>query len=398
VRRFYASRARGTTSSLIPPNCENERLSLIRVDAGGRSKAITHQTQQTKVLLPREVIFGNMIVWDSRVETGYLYRRSFKVKRKWISRLGDINKELLLILSIIAAAGVVNFFIAGQRLVLTFYNLPTLMAAYYFGRRRAVESALASILFVVWMNLMNPTALGGSFEWKTQGLLAWSDMAVWAGFLLISAYATGSLYELGERRLNELRDTYYGVLQILNQFIGNDKFTQNHSYRVSVYATTIASEMRLPEQQIEDVRAAALLHDIGKLEISRDILYKAARLDEGETEEMKSHVEKGIRMLNPVGGSLKRVLPIILAHHDRFDGSGYHPSKGEEIPIEARIISVADAYDAMISDRPYRKGMSPIEARDTILKSKGSDFDPAVVKAFEGAFRKQKMEVPEVMV
>jgi putative nucleotidyltransferase with HDIG domain len=320
------------------------------------------------------------------------------VKRKWISRLGDINKELLLILSIIAAAGIVNFFIAGQRLVLTFYNLPTLLAAYYFGRRRAVEAALASILFVVWMNLMNPTALGGTVTWKTQGLLAWSDLTVWAGFLLISAYATGSLYELGERRLSELRETYYGVLQILNQFIGNDKFTQNHSYRVSVYATTIATEMRLPEQQIEDVRAAALLHDIGKLEISRGILYKAARLDEEETEEMKSHVDKGISLLKPVGGSLRRVLPIILAHHDRFDGTGYHPSKGEEIPIEARIITVADAYDAMISDRPYRKALTPMEGRDEILKGAGTDFDPAVVKAFESAFRKQRLEVPEVLV
>ena len=320
------------------------------------------------------------------------------MKRKWISRLGDINKELLLILSIIAAAGIVNFFIAGQRLVLTFYNLPTLMAAYYFGRRRAVEAATASILFVVWMNLMNPTALGGSMEWKTQGLLAWSDLSVWAGFLLISAYATGSLYELGERRLNELRQTYYGVLQILNQFIGNDKFTQNHSYRVSVYATSIASEMRLPQEQIEDVRAAALLHDIGKLEISRDILYKAARLDDGEIEEMKSHVEKGVQILNPVGGSLRRVLPIILAHHDRFDGSGYHPSKGDNIPIEARVIAVADAYDAMISDRPYRKGMTPIEGRDAILKGGGTDFDPSVVKAFESAFRKQRLEIPEVLV
>jgi putative nucleotidyltransferase with HDIG domain len=320
------------------------------------------------------------------------------MKRKWISRLGDINKELLLILSIIAAAGIVNFFIAGQRLVLTFYNLPTLMAAYYFGRRRAVEAAVASILFVVWMNLMNPTALGGTFEWKTQGLLAWSDLSVWAGFLLISAYATGSLYELGERRLSELRQTYYGVLQILNQFIGNDKFTQNHSYRVSIYATTLAAEMRLSEEQIEDVRAAALLHDIGKLEISRDILYKAARLDDDETQEMKSHVEKGIKLLNPVGGSLRRILPIILAHHDKFDGSGYHPSKGETIPIESRIIAVADAYDAMISDRPYRKGMTPVEGRDAILKGVGSDFDPSVVKAFESAFRKQRLEVPEVMV
>jgi putative nucleotidyltransferase with HDIG domain len=248
------------------------------------------------------------------------------------------------------------------------------------------------------MNLMNPTALGGTLEWRTQGLLAWSDIAVWAGFLLVFAYATGSLYELGERRLAELRQTYYGVLQILNQFIGNDKFTQNHSYRVSVYATSIAAEMRMPEQQIEDVRAAALLHDIGKLEISREILYKAARLDDDELQEMKTHVERGVTLLKPVGGSLRRVLPIILAHHDRYDGSGYHPSKGEEIPIEARIITVADAYDAMISDRPYRKGVTAIEGREAILKGAGGAFDPAVVKAFDSAFRKQMLEIPEVMV
>jgi putative nucleotidyltransferase with HDIG domain len=320
------------------------------------------------------------------------------VKNKWISRLAEVNKELLLILSIIAAAGIVNFFVDGQRLVLSFYNLPTLLAAYFFGRRRAVESAVASILFVVWMDLMNPTVLGGSIKLGTQGLLAWSDLAVWAGFLLISAYATGSLYELGERRLAELRETYYGVLQILNQVIGNDKFTQNHSYRVSIYATAMAVEMRLPEQQIEDVRAAALLHDIGKLEVSREILYKAARLDESEMEEMKSHVERGITLLRPVGGSLRRVLPIILAHHDRYDGSGYHPTKGEEIPIEARIIAVADAYDAMISDRPYRKGLLPFDARDAIVKSAGAEFDPLVVKAFENAFHKQKLEIPEVLV
>jgi putative nucleotidyltransferase with HDIG domain len=348
--------------------------------------------------MPRNNNFGTIAKWYSCLKISLSSGRSCTVKRNWISRLGDINKELLLILSIIAAAGVVNFFIAGQRLVLTFYNLPTLMAAYYFGRRRAVEAALASILFVVWMNLMNPTALGGNFEWKTQGLLAWSDLGVWAGFLIISAYATGSLYEIGERRLSELRETYYGVLQILNQFIGNDKFTQNHSYRVSVYATTIAAEMRLPEQQIEDVRAAALLHDIGKLEVSRDILYKAARLDQNETEEMKSHVEKGVMMLKPVGGSLRRILPIVLAHHDKFDGSGHHPSKGENIPIEARIIAVADAFDAMTSDRPYRKAMSPAEGRDEIVRNMGSDFDPTVVKAFEMAFRKQKLEIPEVLV
>ena len=87
-----------------------------------------------------------------------------------------------------------------------------------------------------------------------------------------------------------------------------------------------------------------------------------------------------------------------MAHHDKFDGSGYHPSKGETIPIEARVIAVADAYDAMISDRPYRKGMTPTEGRDEILKNAGTDFDPTVAKAFESAFRKQRLEIPEVMV
>jgi putative nucleotidyltransferase with HDIG domain len=320
-------------------------------------------------------------------------------RNRWISRLADINKELLLVFSIVAAAGVVNFVVAGQRLVLSFYNLPTLLAAYYFGRRRAMEAAFASILLVVWMNMMNPAALGGGVQVAAaQRLSTWSDLTVWAGFLFISAYATGTLYETGERRLHELRDAYYGVLQILTQFVGNDKFTQNHSYRVSIYAMRIGEEMRLPSEQMEDLRASALLHDIGKLETSRNILYKAARLSDDEIEQMKSHVEKGIGMLRPVGGSLRRVLPIILAHHDKFDGQGYHPTKGDSIPIEARIISVADVYDALVSDRPYRKGLSPFEARDTILKGAGSDFDPSVVKAFESAFHKQAMEVPEVLV
>jgi putative nucleotidyltransferase with HDIG domain len=309
-----------------------------------------------------------------------------------------VNKELLLILSIIAAAGIVNFCVSGQRLVLSFYNLPTLLAGYYFGRRQAVEAAVLSILAVISMDLVNPSALSIGSGVAAQPAMVWSDLAIWGGFLMISAYVTGTLYELSEGRLRELRDAYFGVLQILTQFIGNDKFTQNHSYRVSIYATRIAEEMRLPESQTEDVRAAALLHDIGKLETSRDILYKAARLSDEEIKEMKTHVEKGIGMLSPVGGSLRRVLPIILSHHDKFDGSGYHATRGEEIPIEARIISVADVFDSLVSDRPYRKGLSPFEARDIIVKGAGKDFDPGVVKSFESAFRKQKMEVPEVLV
>ena len=318
------------------------------------------------------------------------------MKKRWLAIAADINKELLLILLIIASAGVVNLFVSGQRLVLTFYNLPTLFAAYYFGRRRAVMAAIASILFVLWVNTVNPSVLGASIDMR--GLLSAADVAIWAGFLVIFAYAAGTLYEHAELRLAELRETYYGLLQILSQIISNDKYTQNHSYRVSVYAVQIAQEAGLSESQIEDLRAAALLHDVGKLEVSREVLHKAARLSEDEVKEMRTHVGKGVGMLSPVRGSLRRVLPIILAHHDKFDGSGYHPTQGDEIPIEARIISIADVYDSLISDRPYRKGLSPFEARDIILKGSGTDFDPVLIKAFESAFRKQQLEVPEVLV
>jgi hypothetical protein len=153
------------------------------------------------------------------------------VRKNWLARLAEVNKELLLILSIVASAGLINLLISGQRMALTIYNLPSLFAAYYFGRRRAVEASAASILLVTWLFIMHPSVLGGE-----EALLGWSDVCIWAGFLLISAYATGTLYEHGQRRLRDLRETYYGVLQILSHFISNDKFTQNHSYRVSIYA------------------------------------------------------------------------------------------------------------------------------------------------------------------
>ena len=109
-------------------------------------------------------------------------------------------------------------------------------------------------------------------------------------------------------------------------------------------------------------------------------------------------MDKGASLLEPVGGSLRRVLPIVLSHHDRFDGTGYRPNRGEAIPLEARIIMVADVYDAMTSDRPYRKAMSPFEAREILIKGAGKEFDPAVVQAFLETFRQGAMEVPDLVV
>jgi HD-GYP domain-containing protein (c-di-GMP phosphodiesterase class II) len=150
--------------------------------------------------------------------------------------------------------------------------------------------------------------------------------------------------------------------------------------------------------RIEDVRAAAFLHDIGKLDISRQILHKAAKLTEGEYEEMQRHVSAGVEILGTVGGSLRRVIPIVLCHHDRFDGSGYHPTQGEDIPLESRILSVADAFDSLTSDRPYRKGITPFDAKEIIIKGSGKEFDPKVVDAFMEAFRRGALEVSDIVV
>jgi putative nucleotidyltransferase with HDIG domain len=276
--------------------------------------------------------------------------------------------------------------------MLGFYVLPSVYSAYFYGRRHATLTAFASILLVILIVYFNPRLFA---EEAAVRLIAekWYDITIWGGTLMITAYAMGTLYEKKEARLRELRDTYHGVLDILNSFIAHDEYTHNHSYRVAFLATRIAKRMGLDSERIEDVYDASLLHDIGKMETSRELLYRAARLTESEYTEMKKHVEKGARVIEPVGGSLRRIIPIILAHHDKFDGSGYRPTQGEQIPLEARIISVADVYDSVMSDRPYRKAMSPLDAKEVIMKGSGTDFDPAVVKAFLKAFQSGELEV-----
>ena len=313
-----------------------------------------------------------------------------------VKQFEKVNRELWVVFSLFIIAAVMNFVVSGGRMVLAFYTLPTIFSAYHYGRRHATLTAFASVLLVVLLAWYKPEILQ-SPEVQFRGG-AWLDLVVWAGILVITGYTMGSLYEHKDKQLNELRETYTGILMILRQFISNDKYTENHSYRVSVYATKIAAQMNMDSQRIEDIRAAALLHDIGKLDVSRQILYKAARLTESEVTQMQEHVSKGAAMLEPVGGSLRRVLPIILAHHDKFDGSGYTPSQGENIPIEARVISVADVFDSLTSDRPYRKAMAPHEARETIVQGSGTEFDPKVVDAFQSAFRKGELEMPAFVV
>jgi putative nucleotidyltransferase with HDIG domain len=299
-----------------------------------------------------------------------------------------VNKELWLVLSMLVIALLLNVAVDAQRMVLYFYTLPTVVSAYLYGRRHATLTALASVLVVTLL-----TVTGSARAVASMAVASWLDLLAWGGTLIVTGYLMGSLYEHRASQLAELRETYHGVLLLLRHFVSKDEYTEHHSYRVSAYAVRIALHLRLGQDRIEDIRAASLLHDIGKLEVSRELLYKAARLTGDEYQEVQKHVGKGVELLETVGGSLRRVIPIVLAHHDKFNGCGYHPTRGEEIPLEARIISVADVYDSLTSDRPYRKAMSPFEAKEIIAKGAGTDFDPVVVDAFLAAFQFGEMDV-----
>jgi len=314
---------------------------------------------------------------------------------KALDKIAEANKELWLLLSLFAIAAVLNFAVASHRVVLGFYALPTVFSAYYYGRRHAVMTAIASVSIVALLLFANPATLR---ETVSSPLQKWLDLIIWGGTLMVTAYAMGTLYEHKSRHLAELRETYNGLLTILCHFISKDAYTQNHSYRTSIYASRIAERMGLSSEVIEDIRAAALLHDIGKLEISRPLLYKAAKLTDEEYQEMAQHVDRGGKLMDSVGGSLRRVIPLILSHHDRFNGTGHNKMAGEEIPLGARVIAVADVYDAMTSDRPYRKAASPFEVRDYLAKAASIEFDPRVVDAFLDAFRLGLMEISDVLV
>jgi putative nucleotidyltransferase with HDIG domain len=312
---------------------------------------------------------------------------------RWMHKLAEVNRELWLILSLFVISALINWVLSGHGVILSLYMLPTLFSAYMYGRTHAVCTALASILLVVILALTNPTLL--STTPGTEGMGKWFELMAWSGILLVVAYAMGTMYDRKEAHMRELRRTYFGVLTILQQVVSNDKYTHNHSYRVAFYAASICGQLGFSDQRVDDVRAAALLHDIGKLETSREILYKASALTPIEMEEMRKHVRRGTDMLQPIGGPLNRVIPIILAHHERHDGSGYEAFKGEEIPIEARVLALADAYDTLTSDRPYRRAVTSFEARQLIVAGAGTNFDPKVVDAFVAAFDARQMELPE---
>ncbi len=186
----------------------------------------------------------------------------------------------------------------------------------------------------------------------------------------------------------ESKKLYEGLIySFINAIDAKSPWTKGHSVRVTNYALAIAKEMGLKDKDIETLRIAALLHDIGKIGTHDLILNKNGNLDEEETALVRTHPVKGEEILLPIRqlqiSKLQNIFPIIRSHHEGIDGKGYPDGlKGEEIPLCARILHVADSFDSMTSDRPYRKAPGKEHAISELKKYSGTQFDPKVVEAF----------------
>lgn len=191
------------------------------------------------------------------------------------------------------------------------------------------------------------------------------------------------LYAELKEAFEKIHATYDTTLEALMEALDTrDSETQGHSRRVAEYTVAVAKRMGIEEPDLTQLRWGSLLHDVGKIGIPDAILRKPGPLTPAEWEIMRLHPEMGARILSSIK-FLEGATPIVACHQERFDGSGYPQGlKGDRIPLGARIFAVADCFDAMMMDRPYRRGTTHDRVREELVRNAGSQFDPAIVEVF----------------
>ncbi len=236
-----------------------------------------------------------------------------------------------------------------------------------------------------------------SVYFMMQALMVYSLACVLWIFLLNSSPAALLLYvpvtlmhSAWEARSKLLQESSRTIEALANYLEERDPYTMGHSRRVSEYAAKTALEMGLPSWEVELVRRAGLIHDIGKVDVPDAVLRKPGKLTAFERKIMNTHVDRALSLADKLV-ALRSDLPFHLAayHHEHYDGTGKFGLQGEEIPLASRILAVVDAYDAMTSDRPYRKGMEPHEALFRLLRAQSTQFDPKVVAAFVRFYKRE---------
>jgi putative nucleotidyltransferase with HDIG domain len=303
---------------------------------------------------------------------------NMRIHRAIRQEISKIRPGLIPTMVFTILLGLINILLVNQKIVLYIFYLPVIIAAWTLRKRHAVGVAgLASVLVAAYAFFL-PESLRSPADRS----MLWAELVIWAGILMVTAYMVSTLRLRADEMLRSLERAYRGVLVILSRFIQTiDADTEAHCVRVSAWGVRIGEELGMERTMIEKIRVAGLLHDIGKVDVGVEILRKAAALSEEEQETVREHAARGAEIVRPVGGMLGDIADAIESHHENYDGTGYKGLKGEEIPVIARIIAVADVFDALLSDRPYRKSMGTFVAMDNLVTSCNSRFDPSVVEA-----------------
>lgn len=192
--------------------------------------------------------------------------------------------------------------------------------------------------------------------------------------------------------LAQLQDSYEtSLIMLANAIEVRDIYTRGHVERVMNYAQTIAEYLSWSSVDINNLRFGSILHDIGKIQISEEILNKEGPLNDAEWDEIRRHPQMGAELIKGIH-YLEPALPVILYHHERWNGSGYPFALSEEdIPLAARIVAIADSFDAMTTKRAYRKELTPEEATSEIISGSGTQYDPLMVEVFQHAWETGKI-------
>jgi diguanylate cyclase (GGDEF)-like protein/putative nucleotidyltransferase with HDIG domain len=301
----------------------------------------------------------------------------------------------------VQAAGAVYLLLGGEARVLRFETLKPLVGAattYFVVNTLTIATAIAlstrQPVFTVWNeNFLwsAPTYFVGA---SAAGISSWMIVelsAQWimplAGAPLYLTYRTYKVYlgriEDEQRHVREMADLHLATIEALALAIdAKDQTSQSHIRRVQLYAASVARSMGMSDNDVQGVKTAALLHDIGKLAVPEHILSKPGPLTPEEFQKIRAHPKVGADIVSSVPFPYP-VAPLILSHHERWDGKGYPTGlKGEEIPLGARILSVVDYFDALMAERPYHKAMSFEAAVGLLRQEAGKGLDPAVVSTF----------------
>src|SRR4030088_543503 len=225
---------------------------------------------------------------------------------------------------------------------------------------------------------LSPAGLAISFA---TGQQRWAMLSVLPLFGVMSVFSHER--EARMEQLIELNDAYRGTALVLGDVVeADDAYTGEHCRGVVRVSVSVARVLKLDADRCRNVEFSALLHDVGKIAIPNEIINKPGKLDDQEWAIVKMHTIEGQRMLETVGGLMSSVGRIVRSSHERWDGTGYPDGlRGEEIPLEARIVSACDSFDAMTTTRSYRKAMSTDVAVAELMANAGTQFDPRVVAA-----------------